>query len=59
MRKMSLRDRDWQGLQTHVAMDLGLLAVEAALQPGSDIAGQSSPDKPRRYHMPGGEPLRM
>jgi hypothetical protein len=56
---MSLRDRDWQGLQTHVAMDLGLLAVEAALQPGSDIAGQSSPDKPRRYHMPGGEPLRM
>jgi hypothetical protein len=31
MRKTSLRDGDWLGLQADVAMDLGLLAVEAGL----------------------------
>jgi hypothetical protein len=42
-----------------VAMDLGLLAVEAGTRPGSDVVGEPSPDKSRRYHMPGGEPPRM
>jgi hypothetical protein len=59
MRKMSLQDRDWLGLQVHVGMDLGLLAVEAGSRPGGDVAGKPSPDKPRRYRMPGGKPPRM
>ncbi len=59
VRKTSLWDGDWLELQVRVEMDLGLLAVEAGPRPGSDVAGQSSPDKPRRYHAPGGEPPGM
>ncbi len=59
MRKSSLRDGDWLRLQACVAINLGLLAVEAGMRPGSDVVGEHSPDKSRRYHMPGGEPPRM
>ncbi len=56
---MSLRDGDWLWPQACVAMNLGLLAVEAGSQPSSDVVGEPSPDKPRRYHTPGGKPPRM
>ncbi len=46
-------------LQAGVAMNLGLLAVEAGSRPGSDVGGEPSPDKPRRHHSPGGQPPRM
>ncbi len=39
-------------LQAGVAMDLGLLAVEAGSRLGGDVNGEPSPDKPRRHHMP-------
>ncbi len=56
---MSLRDGDLLWLQARVAMNFGLLAVEAGPRPGGDVGGEPSPDKPRRYHTPGGEPPRM
>jgi hypothetical protein len=59
MRKMSLQDGDWLRLQARVVMNLGLLAVKAGSRPGGDVGGEPSPDKPRRYHTPEGEPLQM
>ncbi len=45
--------------QVGVAVGLGLLAEEAGSRPGGDVAGEALPDKSRRDHMPGGEPLRV
>jgi hypothetical protein len=56
---MLLRDGDWLQLQAGVAMNLGLLAVEAGSRPGGNVSGKPSPDKPRRHHTPGGEPPQM
>jgi hypothetical protein len=38
--KTSLRDGDWLRLHSCVVMNLGLLAVEAGSQPGSDVIGE-------------------
>jgi hypothetical protein len=47
---MPLWDGDWLWLQAGVAMNLGLLVVEAGSRPGSDVGREPSPDKPRRHH---------
>jgi hypothetical protein len=59
MRKTLLQEGDRLQLQACVAKNLGLLAVEAGSQPGGDVGGEPSPDKPRRHHTSGGEPLRI
>jgi hypothetical protein len=42
MRKTSLQDGDRLWLQARVAMNLGLLAVEAGSRPGGDVGGALS-----------------
>ncbi len=37
---MLLQDGYWLRLLVHVAMNLGLLAVEAGSQPGGDVGGK-------------------
>jgi hypothetical protein len=59
MKKTLLLDGERLWLQARVAMNLGLLAVEAGPRPGDDVGGKPSPDKPRRHHTPEGEPPRM
>jgi hypothetical protein len=44
MRKTALRDGNWLQWQEGVAVNLGLLAVEANARPGGDVIGKSSPD---------------
>jgi hypothetical protein len=57
VRKTALRDRDWLQRQAGVAVNLGLLAVEAGTRPGGDIIGEFSPDKPGRHQTLGCEML--
>jgi hypothetical protein len=59
MRKTSLQDGDQLRLQGRVAMNLGLLAVEAGSRSGGDVGGEPSLDKPRRHQTQKGEPPRM
>jgi hypothetical protein len=55
MSKLLLRDGDVLRQQAHMAVGLGLLAVEAGSCPGVDVAVKALPNKSRRNHTPGGE----
>ncbi len=59
MRKTPLQDGDRLRLQAGVAMNLGLLAVEAGLRPGGDVSGEPSPDKSRKHYTPASAPPQM
>jgi hypothetical protein len=52
IRKTSMRDGDVHRLEAGVAVDLGLLAVQAGLGSGCDILGEVAPDKSRKNQRP-------
>jgi hypothetical protein len=56
VRKTPLGDGDGLGDQVHLVVDLAQLADQTPAGPGSDVAGKTTPHKPRWNDTTGGEP---